>query len=455
MEPEVSYPLMATLSDKKDIDAIDRVIIRAKCSALGLNEHFPRAILHGPMELGGMALPTCLSKTVTTRINYFLYHIRTSTKIGSKLDASIVFLQLETGLFHSFFQISYDTYGFLAAKTLTKQIWAETEPYGIHLKHNADQTWLPTPQGAGDIAIMELVCQHYNKKDACRINRYRLYLRVISIYDLFTYDGKQIHPELARGQRASSRVSTIHWVDFPKPPRKDNTLWISFLNTHIKPLTTTISLSWNHSSTPTYRTTFMKSNTTDKLYQLTTQGLLQFEPKLTKRRSQYQSFHKDHIEIDINDTLLESLTSVEVHCRSSDIQILCESHINSHNARPTDIDTDTDLHSLYSRLLISLKRLCGSVTLPKDGGTKLMQYLLTNNKPLLGASDASLKHGNSSHAWILTTGELEHINDPLMTLSGGGPVDGYQADMSSTRGEIHGQTALAIMSQNLLKAHNQ
>jgi hypothetical protein len=84
-----------------------------------------------------------------------------------------------------------------------------------------------------------------------------------------------------------------------------------------------------------------------------------------------------------------------------------------------------------------------------------MQYLLSNNKPLLGASDASLKNGNSSHAWILTIGKLDHINDPLMHLSGGGQVDGFHADMSPACGEIHGQTTLAIMSNNLLKAHNQ
>ncbi len=51
--------------------------------------------------------------------------------------------------------------------------------------------------------------------------------------------------------------------------------------------------------------------------------------------------------------------------------------------------------------------------------------------------------------------ELDHINDPQMHISGGGPVAGFQANMSSARGEIHGQTALAIMSNNLLKAHNK
>ena len=71
----------------QELEKIEQVIIRAKCSALGLNEHFPWAILYGPMEYGGMALPTSLSKTVTTRINYFLYHIHTELKVGIKLNA--------------------------------------------------------------------------------------------------------------------------------------------------------------------------------------------------------------------------------------------------------------------------------------------------------------------------------------------------------------------------------
>ncbi len=60
--------------------------------------------------------------------------------------------------------------------------------------------------------------------------------------------------------------------------------------------------------------------------------------------------------------------------------------------------------------------------------------------------DASLKKGQS------TTGDTEHLNDPLMHISGYGPVDGYHADLSSAQSEIQEQTALVIMSTNLLQA---
>jgi hypothetical protein len=126
--------------------------------------------------------------------------------------------------------------------------------------------------------------------------------------------------------------------------------------------------------------------------------------------------------------------------------------INLHNSSD-QTPTSTDLRSLHSRLPKSLQRSCGEVHIPEDGGSKLLQHIFTHNKPLLGVSDASLKDGQGAHAWILSTGELDHVDDPLMHISGKGPVDGYQADMSSARGEIQGQVALAIMTKLLL--HSQ
>jgi hypothetical protein len=84
-----------------------------------------------------------------------------------------------------------------------------------------------------------------------------------------------------------------------------------------------------------------------------------------------------------------------------------------------------------------------------------MQYVTSHDKPLIGASDASLKEGQSGHAWILSTGEIVHLTNPLMQISGHSPVDGYHTDMSSATGEIQGQTALAIMTSALLQAQDK
>jgi hypothetical protein len=71
------------------------------------------------------------------------------------------------------------------------------------------------------------------------------------------------------------------------------------------------------------------------------------------------------------------------------------------------------------------------VQFPEDGGSSLIQHLINTDKPLVGVSDASLKDGNSGHTWILSTGDLNHISNPMMQIIGTSPVDGYHADLSS------------------------
>jgi hypothetical protein len=156
------------------------------------------------------------------------------------------------------------------------------------------------------------------------------------------------------------------------------------------------------------------------------------------------SFPEEHI---------TSLRTVEVNHTPTHITIIGHTEINSHN-QTQPIMPETHLQGLYDALPSPLKKLCGKFHLPPDGGHCLMSYLTTTNTPLLGVADASLKEGNCSHAWILTSNNSAHINDPNMIIHGAGPVDGYANFMTSVRGELQGQTAMAIMSQKLLTAHN-
>ncbi len=111
------------------------------------------------------------------------------------------------------------------------------------------------------------------------------------------------------------------------------------------------------------------------------------------------------------------------------------------------------LHTAAMTFRNYVNRICSKVQLPADGRHQLMKHLVEHHKPLIGISDASLKDGQGAHSWILTTGDLDHLNDPLINIFGRGPVDGHPTDMSSAQGELQGQTALAIMLTNLLKAH--
>jgi hypothetical protein len=139
----IGYPLMAISSSKKDLEKIEKILAAFKCSALGLNEHFPRAILYGPTMLGGLSLSTVFTRNSTTRINYFFYHTRLDTPVGKKLDASRTFLQFEVGTFEQVLTAPFLSYGHLGTKSLIKTIWAEMEPNKMTLRATKECTWHP------------------------------------------------------------------------------------------------------------------------------------------------------------------------------------------------------------------------------------------------------------------------------------------------------------------------
>lgn len=103
----------------------------------------------------------------------------------------------------------------------------------------------------------------------------------------------------------------------------------------------------------------------------------------------------------------------------------------------------------------ALQRICGDIQIPLDGGKQLIEYLSEQQLSLARMSDASLKDNTCTHTWILSTGKPDHITDPLRSIQGRGTVDGAPTAISLVRGELQGQTAMAIISQLLLQEHQQ
>jgi len=68
----------------------------------------------------------------------------------------------------------------------------------------------------------------------------------------------------------------------------------------------------------------------------------------------------------------------------------------------------------------------------------LLSKIKNNSLGIFGASDASLKDDQASHAWIFSSGDIDDISDPLLHIRGSGPVHGYPPYLSSTRGELQG-----------------
>jgi hypothetical protein len=161
IEPSIIYPLLTTSFSPKDIKPLDSLTSQMKCLALGLNRKFPRAILHGPLSLGGIGIPSTSQKNTKDRLNYFLYNMRCPSPIHNKLDITLIYSQIEIGSFCQFFQLPFILYGHLPSSSFCVQLLSELEPKGIILQPVSQSIWTPTPLYDGDQAIMEIAIQNY------------------------------------------------------------------------------------------------------------------------------------------------------------------------------------------------------------------------------------------------------------------------------------------------------
>jgi hypothetical protein len=134
------------------------------------------------------------------------------------------------------------------------------------------------------------------------------------------------------------------------------------------------------------------------------------------------------------------------------IKLVGESNINCHKYLPSN--TPLSLIEHFHTLDPALRRICGSVMFPPDDGGTTISEMQSNGNTLFGSSDASIKHQSTTHACTLSSGKITDLLNPMKFISGQGPIDGCPSSISSTRGEIQGQTALTIMLDLLLLHHS-
>jgi ribonuclease HI len=102
----------------------------------------------------------------------------------------------------------------------------------------------------------------------------------------------------------------------------------------------------------------------------------------------------------------------------------------------------------------SLQQICGNVIFLGDNGAGILSSGRNPYTSIYGSSDASLKDGRATHAWDMSTGQSEHLEDPTMHIKECGPVDGIPSALSSLRGELTGITAVLTISRLLLEFHS-
>jgi hypothetical protein len=279
LNPSVLYPLMTTLYTQPQITKLNSIISTLQCHALSLNRNFPWALLHGPLILSGIGIPSPEQQNTSTRLNYFLCHIRHQSITTSKLDLAVLYTQMESGLLEPFFGQPFSLYGHITTSTFCARIWQETEPNGLQLHPSHGTISTPSKCGPHDISFTSLW-----QKGSKMISRCCLNLQITTLFDIMLYDGTNIHPKYIHGIRPLSRSFILWWPDHPTLPKQYRKLWSSFLHSHILPYIYTNQIHWDRTVKPNYKMTFYKSHTSHHLLSFTVQDRTKFHLLASWRR---------------------------------------------------------------------------------------------------------------------------------------------------------------------------
>jgi hypothetical protein len=199
--------------------------------------------------------------------------------------------------------------------------WAETEHLGLTLRPAINATCVPHSLCIHDIPLMEIATEKYNKKGFSMINRCRIILHLFSVYDLLLLNTPNIHPSYLCGERPLSRISSIIWPQYPRPPKKYWGLWGDFLRRHVMPLLPYVPSNWQQNCNHRYQSPYYKHRHTPHLYCRDSQELTLFHLKRrpkTKATAIYNNVPY------ICDTIFNSqdFFPVDIYCHKAGISVL-------------------------------------------------------------------------------------------------------------------------------------
>jgi hypothetical protein len=182
---------------------------------MGIVRTTPSLIATAPRALGGLGFFSFeVTQTIAHIIMILLHGPDTSSMTHSLLLASLEYYSLESGLCGDPMSLPYVDY-------ITRSTWIAQTLFTMR-QHDIDIiTGLPgvDPWCEHDIFIMDRMRYFYSTTTLLAVNKVRLYLRVVTLSDLITADGRAYSGALLKGHRCDANPSPsclrYRWPDVP------------------------------------------------------------------------------------------------------------------------------------------------------------------------------------------------------------------------------------------------
>jgi hypothetical protein len=219
--PKITYPFGLTRFNKKQLKQLSIAIDNAFFPKLGFNRKTPRIVVYAPEEFGGLSYPSMETIQDQKGITLFLRQLQWNQEIAQDLRILLSHAQLDSGLVEPIME-SWTPVPYLEDGIITH---LRSRLKALQGKIAIDGIWTPNLQRVHDRSIMEALCMlpKVPRRQLQVANFCRKWMRVITIAELASIDGKYLPPDRFNGRwRAKSKLK------WPRQPPPTAAMWTTF-----------------------------------------------------------------------------------------------------------------------------------------------------------------------------------------------------------------------------------
>jgi hypothetical protein len=222
--PAVTYSIGTTTMSKSELRSVQSQALSSFLQKLGVNQHYPRAVVFGPRDMGGLELRDLYVEQGVAQIMLIMEHVYNETETGRLLTISLDTLQMEAG-----------TSGLLLMDTLPSlrylpNCWIQS--LRDFLRSNNLQLHLSAPWNfrlsrKGDAFLMDVfrTSGFFTTIELRHLNAVRIHLKVATVSDISEADGRFIDSKAYNCDVFPHRISLLHWIRQPVITAHQRALW--------------------------------------------------------------------------------------------------------------------------------------------------------------------------------------------------------------------------------------
>mmetsp|Transcript_20247 Transcript_20247/g.28843 ORF Transcript_20247/g.28843 Transcript_20247/m.28843 type:complete len:463 (+) Transcript_20247:2603-3991(+) len=228
---KIMYPLIGHTLGDADLQSLQKPVDVEILHIMGLNEHFPRVVLRGPLLYGGLGCTSLHGQHIIDKLVLFVHHIRENKRIAEVFYTSMSLTQLECGVSTPFIDLDPVIWFPLVTPTWITCLWRDCKAANIDIKMHTDCFWTPTATRKNDLTIMSVANTMYRGTQLVQLNQCRLFLQVTYLSDIASVDGTRILLSYynGRGHSDTGRNTRLTWPPMGDLPQQYWALWQEFL----------------------------------------------------------------------------------------------------------------------------------------------------------------------------------------------------------------------------------